>query len=84
MSYKSCRTVSVLRSSSDASCLLVFLVSIIYILVGVLVNSLSEKLREIWNVFEGLFRMARVCHIIRVFCLVVESRHLLLVCVDKC
>ena len=61
-----------------------FVVLFIYILVGILVNSLSEKLKEIWNVFEGLFHLASVCHIIRGFCTVVESIHVLHVCVDKC
>ena len=84
MSYKSCLTVSVLRSSSDVSFACFFVVLFMYILVGVLVNSLSEKLREIWNVFEGLLHLAWVCRIIRGFCLVIESRHLLLVCVDRC
>ena len=58
MSYKSCRTVSVSRSSSDASFACFFVVLFMYILVGVLVSSLSEKLREIWNVFEGLLLLA--------------------------
>ena len=58
MSYKSCLTVSVLRSSSDASFACFVVVLFMYILVGVLVNSLSEKLREIWNVFEGLLHLA--------------------------
>ena len=84
MSYRSCLTVSVLRSSSDVSFACFFVVLFMYILVGVLVNSLSEKLREIWNVFKGLLHLAWVCHIIRGFCLVIESRHLLLVCVDRC
>ena len=47
MSYKSCLTVSVLRSSNDASFACFFVVLFMYISVGVLVNSLSEKLREI-------------------------------------
>ena len=58
MSYKSCLTVSVLRSSIDASFVCFFVVLFMYILVEVLVNSLSEKLREIWNVFEGLLHLA--------------------------
>ena len=58
MSYKSCRIVSVLRSSSDTSFACFFVVLFIYILVGVLMNSLSGKLREIWNAFEGLLHLA--------------------------
>ena len=58
MSYKSCLTVNVLRSSNDASFACFFVVLFMYILVGVLVNSLSEKLREIWNVFEALLHLA--------------------------
>ena len=62
-----------------------FLCSFIYLYIGRgSYEFVVRKLREIWSVFEGLFHSAWVCHIIRGFCLVVESRHLLLVCVDKC